>query len=199
MISRYGFALAIGTAVTFGLLFIMQLLIASDRGPLLDGPSRHVLDFVRVERPPEIVTRREDPRKPPEPDRPPEMTDSNDPGSLNTGIAVSLTAPNIQSGVRTQGIGMGIADGEYLPIVKVEPAYPTRARTLGLGGYATVEYTVTRTGTTKDVRVVESSNRVFERPCAAAAASFKYKPRVIGGEAVEVPGVQNRCTFEIDE
>jgi protein TonB len=30
-----------------------------------------------------------------------------------------------------------------------------------------------------------------------AALKFKYKPRVIDGEAVEVPGVQNKISFEI--
>ena len=199
MIPRYGFALAIGAAVTFGLLFVMQLLIATGRGEISEPRSGRTLEFVRVDRPPDIETKQTDPAKPPEPERAPDMPDNRDAGSFDTGLAVAFATPQLGGGVRMSGIGMGIADGEYLPMVKVEPTYPTRARTQGLGGYATVEYTVTHTGTTKDIRVVESSNRVFERPCAAAAANFKYKPRVIDGEAVEVRGVQNRCTFEIDE
>ena len=31
-----------------------------------------------------------------------------------------------------------------------------------------------------------------------AAMKFKYKPRVVNGEATEVSGVQNRITFQID-
>lgn len=31
-----------------------------------------------------------------------------------------------------------------------------------------------------------------------AALKFKYKPRVVDGQPMEVAGVQNRITFEID-
>ena len=48
--------------------------------------------------------------------------------------------------------------------------------------------------------VVESQpNRIFDRAATQAAAKFKYKPRVIDGEPIEVPGVQNKITFEIED
>ena len=94
-------------------------------------------------------------------------------------------------------MGFGVTDGEYLPIVKVAPVYPSRALSRGLEGYVIVEFTVTRTGTVTDVVVVESTSTLFERAASEAALKFKYKPRVIDGEAVEVPGVRNKITFEI--
>ncbi len=95
------------------------------------------------------------------------------------------------------GVGFGISDGEYLPIVKVAPVYPARALQRGLEGYVIVEFTVTPAGTTRDAVVVESTSTLFERAAVEAALKFKYKPRVIDGEAVEVPGVQNKISFEI--
>jgi len=32
-----------------------------------------------------------------------------------------------------------------------------------------------------------------------AATKFKYKPRVVDGQPIEVPGVQNKITFLIEE
>jgi protein TonB len=40
---------------------------------------------------------------------------------------------------------------------------------------------------------------IFNRAAIRAAERFKYRPRVIDGVAVEVPGVRNRFTFEIAE
>ena len=40
---------------------------------------------------------------------------------------------------------------------------------------------------------------MFHRPSLQAALKFKYKPRIIDGEAVEVPGVQNKFTYVIEE
>ena len=47
--------------------------------------------------------------------------------------------------------------------------------------------------------VVESTSSLFERAAVEAAYKFKYKPRVIDGIAVEVPGVRNKITFEITQ
>ena len=96
------------------------------------------------------------------------------------------------------GFGLAPTDGEYLPIVKVQPIYPGRALSRGLEGYVIVEFTVTKAGTTRDVRVVESSSKMFERNAVQAATKFKYKPRVIDGQPIEVPGVRNKITFIIE-
>jgi len=48
-----------------------------------------------------------------------------------------------------------------------------------------LEFTVTRTGSTRDVRVIESNAPVFENPAIEAAESFKYKPRLVDGEPVD--------------
>jgi protein TonB len=197
MIARYAASIGIGTVVTFGLLFIMQLLIATGQGALTEGGTFRVTDFVRVERNEIIETKKEKPEKPPEPETPPELPSPSSADNFDNSMAVSMTAPSLDAGISIGGIGFGVSDGEYLPIVKVAPVYPSRALSRGLEGYVIVEFTVTRTGTTRDVVVVESTSTLFERAASAAALKFKYKPRVIDGEAVEVPGVRNKISFEI--
>jgi len=140
-----------------------------------------------------------EPEKPPEPEQPPEMPTPNQADNFDTSMAVSMSAPNMDASLNVGGVGFGVSDGEYLPIVKVAPVYPSRALSRGLEGFVIVEFTVTRQGTTRDPIVVESTSSLFERAAVEAALKFKYKPRVIDGEPVEVPGVQNKITFEIQD
>jgi TonB family protein len=94
--------------------------------------------------------------------------------------------------------GQGV-DGEYLPIVKVAPIYPPRAQREKTEGYVELEFAVSRTGRVVDPVVVESHPPgVFDRAALDAVTRFKYKPRVSAGEPVEVAGVRNRITFELD-
>ena len=197
MITRYAMSVSVGAGVTFGLLFIMQLLIATGRDAITETENFRLGDFVRVERNEIIETKKEAPEKPPEPEAPPEMPAPDMNNAFDNSMAVSVSAPVMDTSMSIGGVGFAVTDGEYLPIVKVAPVYPSRALTRGLEGYVIVEFTVTRAGTVRDVFVVESTSALFERAASEAALKFKYKPRVIDGEAVEVPGVRNKITFEI--
>lgn len=199
MIARYITAVAVGGGVTFGLLFIMQLLIATGEEAVTDAERFRMDEFVRVERNEVIETKKQKPEKPPEPEIPPDMPEPQNQNQFDNSMAVSVTAPSTQVSLNVSGVGFGVSDGEYLPIVKVAPVYPSRALSRGLEGYVIVEFTVTQTGATKDVVVVESTSSLFERAAVDAAYKFKYKPRVIDGVAVEVPGVRNKITFEITQ
>lgn len=199
MIARYAISIGLGASVTFGLLFVMQLLIATGQGALTDAAAFRVTDFVRVERSEVIESKRDQPEKPPEPEQPPEMPTPNQADSFDNSMAVSMGAPAMDASLNMGGVGFGISDGEYLPIVKVAPVYPNRALTRGLEGYVIVEFTVTPQGTTRDAVAIESTSSLFERAAVEAALKFKYKPRVIDGQAVEVPGVRNKITFEIQD
>ena len=199
MIARYALSLGVGSAITFALFFIMQLLIATGRGALTEASTFRVNDFVRVERNEQIETRERRPERPPEPELPPEVPQQTAADSFDNSMAVSLSAPTVDANLNVGGVGFGVSDGEYLPIVKVAPVYPARALRMGIQGYCIVEFTVMPNGATRDAYGVECSNSVFERASVEAALKFKYKPRVIDGVAVEVPNVQNRITFELAE
>lgn len=40
---------------------------------------------------------------------------------------------------------------------------------------------------------------VFARPALASAKSFRYKPRIVDGVAVAVPGVRNTFRFRLEQ
>ncbi|MEE9571136.1 MAG: energy transducer TonB [Gammaproteobacteria bacterium] len=196
--ARYSMSIGIGTAVTFSLLFLMQLLIATGRGALTEAATFRITDFVRVERNEVIETIKPKPEKPPEPEVPPEMPTPNNADNFDSSMAVSMSAPSLNANLSIGGVGFGVSDGEYLPIVKVAPVYPSRALSRGLEGNCILEFTVTRTGAVTDVMTVECTSSLFERAATQAALKFKYKPRVIDGEPVDVRGVQHLITFLIE-
>jgi protein TonB len=59
---------------------------------------------------------------------------------------------------------------------------------------------VTKAGSIKDPVAVDCQPQgYFESASIKAAMKFKYKPRVIDGEAIDVVGVQNRFTYELEQ
>jgi len=161
-----------------------------------------VLDFVRVKKDESIQKKDRKPKKPPKPQQqPPQMeqpqmdSPTADANSSGLDFGADIAADISLDG----GLALESGDGEYLPIVKVAPIYPRRALSRGIEGFVIVEFTVGKQGAVKDLFVVEADPAdIFEQAALDAAAKFKYKPRVINGEAADVAGVQNRITFQIN-
>ena len=200
---RLAIGLAIGLAVTAGLFWMMQYLIATADRSLNESTSGNLLDFVRLKRDESIQRRQLKPKKPPPPETPPPQPPTPKLENLDPSAEkIAISAVPIETDIEMSGgFSLGVGEGDYLPIVKVAPIYPARALQRGLEGFCVVQYTVTSLGTTKDPVVVQDqcSSSLWHRASLQAALKFKYKPRVIDGVAVEVPGVQNKFTFEIVE
>lgn len=199
---RYGVGMLVGAAVAMSLLWVMQYLIAQGEDVLQDKNKRHFMSFVRVERDESVEQKTRKPKQPPKPDQPPPDMPQPQQDQINPSADSIYVAPvGIDGGSMDIGSAFGLeaSDGEYLPIVKVAPVYPRRAQQRGVEGYCTVEYTVTKAGTVTNPQVVDCPNSLFERASLNAALKFKYKPRVIDGEPIDVPGVQNRFTYVLDQ
>lgn len=153
-IARLISSLAPAALVTLGLLLLMHFLILRNMTEPKETVEFKIPEIVMPER--EITTEYDTrkPDKPEEPEEPP--PEMPEPEFETPDIEAEISfAPKIDTGVQIQGIGGFSSDGDYLPIVKVAPKYPSRAASRGLEGYCTVEYTVTVTGETKDVVVVD--------------------------------------------
>ena len=210
---RVGLSAIVGVIVTLGLFYLMQYLIQGADSALTDDKIGNLVDFVRVKQEQELETKQRKPKKPPPPDEPPPDVP---PQNFNVAVdnaGFSMSNVDLSVNVDVGGGGFGITDGEYLPIVKVQPQYPRRALSRGLAGYVIVEFTVTEQGTVRDPIVVEkcgyipnprapkecvdSPHSVFNSSAIKAALKFKYKPKVIDGVPIEAAGVQNKITFEL--
>ena len=200
---RFLAALLVAAFVTIGLFYLMQSLISGGEGAMSEPPRGSVLDFVRTPEPEQVQEKDRKPERPPEPEQPPEDLPQpqmdNDIADAESGSGYDFSA-NMDSGADIgSGMSLQASDGEYLPIVKVQAAYPRRALQRGIEGYVVVEFTVTKQGSVRDPIVVEAEPEgIFDQAAMDAVLKFKYKPRVIDGEAVEVDGVRNRMTFEMN-
>ena len=199
MIPRYMVSLVTGTLVTFSLLWVMQVLIATGKKALVDEPDFNLGDFIMVKREETVKRDENEPEPPPDvqeppPELPPQQLDSVD---TTQSLNINNRARNISIDMNQGGVWVG--EGDYLPIVKVAPIYPRRAQTRGLEGQCLIEFTVTETGSVKDAFAVECTSSLFERASINAALKFKYKPRVKNGQPVEVPGVQHIITFQLED
>ncbi len=201
MFGRYAFSIVIGVVVTMSLLFLMQVLIATGKQALTKPRDRAKLEFVRVKRNESLNTEDFTPEKPPKPPETPPETPPQDMDNIDPSApTISVAPPTVATETSIGGPGgMNIAEGDYLPIVRVAPVYPARALSRGLEGYVDMAFTVTTTGTVKDPVVVFSTSSLFERAAIRAVLKFKYKPRVVDGVPVEVPNVKTRITFKIEE
>jgi periplasmic protein TonB len=199
MIVRYAIGVALGLVVTFLLFLVMQAVISNDEANIDEGVKGKLLDMVRLTDDEEIQTKQRKPKPPPPPDEPPPdmpkpQFESSD---VSTGVDVGAVDVNVDLNIGGGGFS---SDGEYLPIVKVAPVYPRRAQTRGIEGYVILEFVVTRTGSVINPMVVESKPPgIFDRAAMNAALKFKYKPKVVNGEAIDVAGVRNRISFELQD
>lgn len=199
MMMRYVSAVILALGVTYGLIFMMSQLIASGKDPLLEDDTRQIVDFVRIKQDESVRSKDRKVDKPEKPETPPPAMPKPqlDPLRISTNVNTDFSFG------RTLDISadsLASSDGDYLPIVKVAPEYPRRALQRGIEGYVVVEFMVTKLGTVENVVVVEANPPgYFERAAIKAAQRFKYKPKVINGEPVEVAGVRNQITFKIDE
>jgi len=201
MIGRYVFSIFVGSVITLSLIFVMHLLIEHAEDAISKESDKFQLDFVRVKKNETLNTEDftpEKPQKPPEvpPETPPQDSDVVDPNAPT----ISIPAPEVSASVDIGGPGgMNIAEGDYLPIVRVAPVYPARALSRGIEGYCDMSFTVTTTGTVADPIVTFSTSSLFDRAATRAVLKFKYKPRVVDGVPVAVPGVTTRIRFQLEK
>lgn len=198
MTTRLFSSAAIGVAVTTGLLFLMQFLIASGEEIIVEPRTGHVLEFVRLKEIEEVrVTqtlpdRIDPPKAPPRP----EFDDPRGDGEIRLRFP-DPRIPTPRGGTSLVRVNFG--DGPLINIFKVYPQYPVTAATRGLEGSVLVQYDVTAMGTVENVVVVETSNRIFNKAAIAAAYRFKYKPKIIDGVPYGTQGLQNLFRFEMEE
>ncbi|WP_138380833.1 energy transducer TonB [Luteithermobacter gelatinilyticus] len=201
MIARYTVSFAFAALITFMLFFAMQLLIATGKKALTGTGEKIRVEIAEVRKAQEVEQKIRKPDKPEEVEAPPETPEiqmDTNLSNVNTGIEIGNAPVSAEVQVAGTG-GFAASDGDYLPIVKVAPVYPRRAAERGIEGYVILEFTVTKHGTVTDIRVVESTSSLFNRAAIKAAEKFKYKPKVVDGEPVDVAGVLHKITFELEK
>lgn len=112
------------------------------------------------------------------------------PSSHSAGASLSLAGGPM--------LGAGGADSDAVPLVRVNPMYPPKALARQVEGWVLLEFTVTAHGTTKDILILDSDPKgYFEKAAFAAVQKYRYKPRIVDGQATEREGVQVVLSFDV--
>jgi protein TonB len=83
-------------------------------------------------------------------------------------------------------------------VTSTDPVYPAAALRDGVEGWVELSFTITETGTVRDIEVVDSTPRgVFESAAIEALGSWRYKPRIANGAPVAHRSTAT-LRFEVD-
>lgn len=195
------FGLAWG--VTFALFYLMQGLIGVE-GELDKSTAPKVVDFVRVVKS-EVVKQksREAPKKVTLDETPPPPDMSTDSSTSLDADSIGVAAVADDGGGDSEGggiMGMMNADGDAVPLVRVPPQYPERAAQQGKEGRVLVEFTITKSGSVKDAKVVAAEPPgIFDSAAVKSVLQWKYNPKVENGKPVEQRGMRTSVVFKLDK
>ena len=124
--------------------------------------------------------------------------------TLDSGPSLNIERASIEidTGLELSNASISATDGDYLPLLAIAPEYPTRAAQRGIQGWCLVSFTVDGLGNVIEdtIAVVDAEPpNIFDRSSVRAAARFKFQPRVVDGQGVEVSGVQYLFRYQLED
>lgn len=196
---RYLVSLVLALIVTVAAFYLMHRLISGAGGDRerLDPPPGIRFGPVDIEQ--DIAEKdRRKPEPPPPPDTPPPPPDIQVTEVRQTRMEMPrMDMPDLDLGVGAGPPMLGAlgmdrgAEGDVVPLVRINPQYPRDAAMNQIEGYVTVEFTITETGAVRDPKVIDSKPpRVFDREAIRAILRWKFKPRVVDGTAISRRAIQ---------
>jgi len=200
---RWLVSMAMATGITLGLFYFMQALIAT--GERFDQRVNvvKIVDATMPDIELEVIEEIDKPELIEEvvqdtPDTPEKQINLDSGPSLN----IERASVEIDTNVSLDNASISATDGDYLPLVAIAPQYPTRAAQRGIEGWCLVSFTVDGMGNVVEdtITVVDAEPAsIFDRSSIRAATRFKFQPRVVDGQGVEVPGVQYLFRYQLEE
>ena len=197
MILRYFIGLAFGTAFMLLLFWVMWSLVSV---PVDVAEMRQAtrVEFTRMRQDTEAQKKQQEK---PQPDKPPPVPEVPQidfaKGSVENNVAQLTPTVDANSAMSKMKMTAG-SDRDIVPLVRINPDYPPRALSRGIQGWVIVQFTISATGTVKDQKVVDSSNKIFDDAALKAIGRWRYNPKVEEGVAVERKGVQTKLVFQLE-
>ena len=200
---RWLVSMAMATGITLGLFYFMQALIATGERFAQRVNVVKIVDATMPDIELEVIEEIDKPELIDEvvqdtPDTPEKQINLDSGPSLN----IERASVDIDTNLSLDNASISATDGDYLPLVAIAPQYPTRAAQRGIQGWCLVSFTVDGMGNVVEdnINVVDAEPAsIFDRSSIRAAARFKFQPRVVDGQGVEVPGVQYLFRYQLEE
>ena len=200
---RWSISVVMAAGITVVLFYFMQYLIAT--GERLSDPITviRIVDATMPDIELDVIEETDKP-EPIEEVVSEELETPQKQINLDSGPSLNIARQNIDvgDGLDLTPASINNTDGDYLPLVAIAPQYPTRAAQRGIEGWCLVSFTVNGLGSVveESITVVDSEPpNIFDRSSIRAALRFKFQPRVVDGQGVEVSGVQYVFRYELED
>jgi protein TonB len=200
MTLRIPITILLGAVTAFGLFWVMQALVGVE-GELKEAGGTFNVDYVRLKRDNTPQTKKREPPKREKPKQQPPPPEMNMAKAMSPGDAVGEIAPMVDTDMaleKATSLSTGGGSRDPVPLVRVDPDYPPRARQRGIEGFVDVEFTISPVGTVQDPRVLRAEPAViFDRAALRAIRKWRYNPQVENGVAIARSGNRVRIRFEL--
>ncbi|MBU2969640.1 energy transducer TonB [Pseudoalteromonas sp. C2R02] len=188
---------SITTIITFA---FMHYLIKSDYKIAVDAPEIIEIDVMQAPliKAVKLITRVPPPPqvKPQPPKHMPPQVETVDPGNPLTHFApvIKMISSTIKMPTMTS------SQGEATPLVRITPKYPITAARDGKEGWVQLGFTISEIGTVISPYIINSEpKRVFDKEAIRALRKWKYKPKMVEGNAVAQTGQSIQLDFKLDK
>ena len=186
--------------VTAGLGLLMAGMIRVEYEALAEKPEK--LSFIINEEVPDIEITRitEIPvlRNVETPPPPPiiETTDAHLPKTDLIEIDVLPPDPP-KPEVRLDRIPISVGDSDPQPILRIPPVPPTRFLEGNNSGRCFVRFDVSAQGSPYNVVTTRCTHGILEGPTVKSVLKWKFRPRILDGQAVAMTGLKNEVVFQL--
>lgn len=198
-----------GLVMALLLFLLMHSLISGRQGFNTGADAGKIVNFIRIKEDDIIDVKNRKPPPPPEkpkePPPPPKLVVQNEdkPPPQRLDIETPDVSVPIGGGsgpyIGAWNPGDQAAEGDVIPIVKIDPQWPREALLNGIEGFVEVEFTITPDGSVADVEVLNAEpRRLFVRDAIRAVLKWKFKPRIVDGKPVARRATQ-RIEFKLED
>lgn len=206
-------ATSFAAACFFSIMFLFALKNSIDVSDtnFVNNSNFRVIDLVRLQRDEQLIKKdRIKPKKPkpkkqpikqkiniPKP-TPPEKLERSMMQRLSINLPVGLAATSALGDAMVAVAG-GEVNANVIPLARVNPIYPRRAKMMKLEGFVLLEFTITQVGGVRDIEVLKSQPpNIFERSASRALRKWKFKPKIENKMAVE-QRASVQINFKLDD
>ncbi|MCK4840802.1 MAG: energy transducer TonB [Methylococcales bacterium] len=192
-----------GIIISLALFWLMQTMISNNQQQRFNKTDNlQMTEFVRLKRETKLQAKnREIPDEPPPEKHPPPPKMQMQQVQVNQTPAPQMDMPNLDIPLQTDRfsgsllggiqINAGKISSNVIPLLRIPPRYPMRAANRHIEGWVKIEFTITEQGTVKDPVIVDSQpSKIFDRAALQAIKRWKFKAKIIGGEAFEQRAIQ---------
>lgn len=206
MFSRITFSIVPALFLVFGIFWTLETMIRVGATPVRLEENLHMVDFIRLKKETPIQKKERVKPKKPKPVKKPmkpkiaikkKVDMVNQPlltEPLSIDLPINLSATSALGDALVSGFSDRAISTNVIPLSRINPVYPKRAKVMKKEGYVKLEFTITPFGSVKDVEVVASEPPDLFDTCAAnALLKWKFKPKVVNNRPVE-----QRAIIQID-